>query len=98
MSSAPTKEPDLPPLLVCVFWGMQGGAAKKLVCSRCPNELTLEAQDDPGGTYEPLCPECFLKEAIYVGNEGDPAAAAQESQTVINHMKELVRRFRATTS
>ncbi|MGA7626511.1 MAG: hypothetical protein WB630_01680 [Candidatus Acidiferrales bacterium] len=98
MSSAPMKEPDVPSLLVCVFWGMQCGAAKKLVCFYCPNELALEEQDDPGGTYEPICPECFLKEAIYVGNEGDPAAAARESQSVINHMKDLVRRFRATTS
>lgn len=97
MSSASMKQPDPPPLLVCVFWGMQGGAAKKLICFHCPNELALEAHDDPGGTYEPVCPECFLKEATYEGNEGDPAAA-QESQSVINHMKDLVHRFRATTS
>ena len=58
MSSAPMK-PDLPTLLVCVFWAMQSGSAKKLVCSRCPNELALEPEDDPGGSYDAICPELF---------------------------------------
>ena len=83
-----------PPLLVCTFWGMQMGPAKKLVC-RCSNEIALEPVDNPGGSYEAICPECFLKEQpIYIGDKGDPAAASQESERVFEHMQGLVRRFR----
>jgi hypothetical protein len=79
-----------PPLLVCTFWGMQMGPAKKLVC-RCSNEIALDPDDDWGGSYEAICPECFLKEQpIYVGDEG----ACQESERVFEHMRGLVRRFR----
>lgn len=58
-------------------------------------EIALEPEDDPGGSYEAICPECFLKEEpIYVGDKGDRAAASQESECVLEHMQGLVRRFR----
>jgi hypothetical protein len=89
------EESDHPPLLVCTFWGMHTGRAKKLVC-HCSNEIALEPEDDPGGSYQAICPECFLKEQpMYVGNPHDLVAASQESKRVFDRMNDLVQRFEA---
>ena len=48
-------------LLVCPYWGMQAGYARRIVCQRCAAMIAI----DPGNfslldKFQPVCAECFL--------------------------------------
>lgn len=91
-------------MLVCMFWGMQYVPSVRIRCSRCPNEIAMDSQNQmlrDRFQLEPTCPSCFLKMVDPVcaggaiGGEVVQTLPFRPPEWFLEHMRGVVRRFKA---
>jgi hypothetical protein len=94
-------------MLVCIFWGMQHVPSTRICCSRCSNDIAMDNANQilhQQFQLEPTCPSCFLEMADpicgggAIGGEAVNIAPFRPPEWFLEHMRGVVRRFKARSN